>query len=330
MPDLQFARRSIRRAARQSAGGRVLAVTILICLLWGFVSIPAGVPLRAADSAAGSEDIGESRASAFRNADFRDPNSTILAACNDRTILFVGRTTPLGEYDQPIVDRIRNAGNSVIERNHSNVTAADAIGVDLVMISQSVYSTEIEDMFRNAEVPLLTWEAWLLDNLGMTGAEEDKDIGEVVEQDKVKIVNSGHPMAAGFSGEVKTIEHKSKDEISQWGVPNENAIIIATLKGGKKIDAGSNALSDDEDEDNRIAIFGYEAGAAMVGMNAPARRVFIHNASGDNMTNEGWELLNAAAVWATNCNEPEPSDYTVSITVDGSGTVTKTTMSTRC
>ena len=43
----------------------------------------------------------------------------------------------------------------------------------------------------------------------------------------------------------------------------------------------------------------------MVGMTAPARRIFIHNATGPNLSIAGWRLFDAAVAWGVGCSAPQ-------------------------
>lgn len=70
-----------------------------------------------------------------------------------------------------------------------------------------------------------------------------------------------------------------------WGKPAAGAVLIARLPAN----AG------------RIVIFGYEKGAALVGLAAPSRRVglFLGDSTAANLTANGGALLDAAVRWAS-------------------------------
>ena len=69
-----------------------------------------------------------------------------------------------------------------------------------------------------------------------------------------------------------------------WGEPAASAAVAATHRG-------------------HPVLFGYEVGASMVGLTAPARRVglFLGPLAGDNLTTAGQQLFDAAVEWAANC-----------------------------
>ena len=71
-----------------------------------------------------------------------------------------------------------------------------------------------------------------------------------------------------------------------YGVSGSNAISIAANPGST----------------TKMVIFGYESGATMVGLTAPARRVgfWFNDTSATNATSGGWSLFDAAVQWSTN------------------------------
>ena len=76
-----------------------------------------------------------------------------------------------------------------------------------------------------------------------------------------------------------------------FGVPGAGASVVATLV----------------DEPQGCAIFGYEQGAPMIGLTAPARRVgyFLDIQASTRLTSEGWALFDAAVKWtAGECAVP--------------------------
>lgn len=216
------------------------------------------------------------------------------ARCRAQHILFVSASNPLPQRDEPLYFYLFFLGNFVSVRNAREVQAKDAIGKDLIIISESAESGDVNTKLREVAVPIVTWEGWLQDDLQMIEDDED-NYGEEIGQTTIRIVNSQHPLAAGYTGDVTTVV--SRDNKFHWGKPNANAIIVAV-----------NPRDDDE-----AMIYAYEAGAQMEKLTAPARRVFIHNATGPNLTNAGLSLFLTAVDWAANCTE-EPATATPTVT----------------
>lgn len=213
-------------------------------------------------------------------------------ACPNQSILFVTGADPTPLRDQPLIDYLTKLGYTVTVRTDQAVLTDDAAGKNLVIISESILSRYVNTKFRDVAVPVITWEGWLLDDMQMTGPTLDVDYGKILLEKQIRIVNPNHPLAGGLSGVVQTTFVKDQvDSTFHWGVPNANAIVIA-----KPLVPGPYAH-----------IFAYEKGAQMVGMAAPARRIFIHNATGYNLTGAGWTIFAAAVNWALNCAATQPT-----------------------
>jgi len=121
----------------------------------------------------------------------------------------------------------------------------------------------------------------LFDDFGWTGRRSNIDYGRV-SGNIIDIKDESHPLAAGLSGSIQ-VTNASVD--LTWGVPNENAQIVATANG----------------DTSKATIFAYETGAKMnKELIAAARRVafFLYDASATNVTEDGWKLFKAAIKWA--------------------------------
>jgi uncharacterized repeat protein (TIGR01451 family) len=213
--------------------------------------------------------------------------------CSPRTILFVSAKDRPPKEDRPLVESLRGLGHQVDTIAAAQVQASHASGKDLVIISATALSSEVNTRLRDIPVPLLTWEGWLLDDLQMTGGEEAVAYGEAVAQ-AITITNPTHPLAGGLTGEVQTTRNP---EEYHWGVPGPNALVIATT-----------------DQPPRAFLFAYETGVEMVGLVAPARRLFLQNAMGPKLTANGWLLFDAAVQWVMNCPVSPPPTSTASPT----------------
>lgn len=214
------------------------------------------------------------------------------SVCPNQSILFVTGADPTPLRDQLLIDYLTKLGYTVTVRTDQAVLTDDAVGKNLVIISESILSRYVNTKFRDVAIPVITWEGWLLDDMQMTGPTLDVDYGKILLEKQIRIVNPNHPLAGGLSGIVQTTFVKDQvDSTFHWGVPNANAIVIA-----KPLVPGPYAH-----------IFAYEKGAQMVGMAAPARRIFIHNATGYNLTSAGWTIFAAAVNWALNCATTQPT-----------------------
>ena len=168
----------------------------------------------------------------------------------------------------------------VTVKTGTNATTADATGKALVVISSTVTPTSVGTKFRTVAVPVVLWESGLYGDMGITSTT-NTSFGTATKQTQVKIINPTHPMADGLLGQpgVTTVSGTLT-----WGKPNANAVSVATLVG----------------DTTKIVIFGYEQGAVMPGLTAPARRVglFMFDTTAENFYIPGQRLFDAAIKWA--------------------------------
>lgn len=82
--------------------------------------------------------------------------------------LFVVGNATLGPGDLALSQRLSGLGLTVTVKTAAAVTTADATG-KLVVISESVTSTDVNTKFRTTASPVLVMENALFDDLAMTG-----------------------------------------------------------------------------------------------------------------------------------------------------------------
>nr|MBA3470161.1 hypothetical protein [Herpetosiphonaceae bacterium] len=212
------------------------------------------------------------------------PTPTPLPA---NSVLFVTGSS-VTSSDTAVINRLNSltvdgTPLNVIVKTHTAVTAADAgNGVRLVLISSSVSSTSVGTTFKTTPVPVMVWEYGLFDDMGMTGTTSGTHFGETAAGTQITISQPGHPLAAGLTGTVSV--HSTAQIMSYASQLPASAISVAHVPGTSA----------------RSLVWGYETGAAMVGLNAPARRVgfFFYDASASNPTPQSWQLFEAAVMWS--------------------------------
>jgi hypothetical protein len=173
--------------------------------------------------------------------------------------------------------------NRVLMIDDDASQTSDASGKSLVVISASVSTSAVNTKFRNVTVPVMVMENDLLEIMGMSTNAH----GNEANQTQLRIINNGHPLAAGLSANTDYTVYTSNDTLV-YGRSGGTAVVIAT------------ALN----QANRHVIFGYPSGATMPGTpsTAPARRTgfFLYNnieVSSNDMTSQGLLLFNAAVCW---------------------------------
>lgn len=206
--------------------------------------------------------------------------TTGVVATVTSQVLFVTGSTTLNSSDTAVKTRLEALGSTVTVKDAASATTADANGKALVVISSTVSPTSLGTKFRTVTVPVVIWESGSFNNMGMTGST-NKDFGTKTNQTQVSITNSTHPLAAGLSGTVTVV---SSGKTFDWGKPNANAISVATVVG----------------DTAKTTIFGYETGAVMPGLTAPARRVglFLYDDTAASFTTSGTALLDSTIKWA--------------------------------
>jgi hypothetical protein len=211
------------------------------------------------------------------------PGTRPRADLRPKALFVVENAATLRPSDELLRARIASLGFDVEVRKAPSSTSADANGRALIVVSETVTSGDVGTKFTNAAVPLISCEPAILDDLKMTGTSGSPgtDFGTELHETQLQIT-AGHPLAAGLSGLVTVTTAQGT---YTWGNPSSSAIKVAGIVG----------------KTNEWGIFAYDTGDAMVGLNAPARRVcFFPNGDVPATFNDnGWRLFDAAVKWAT-------------------------------
>jgi hypothetical protein len=168
----------------------------------------------------------------------------------------------------------------------SDVNPPPAEGYDLLFLASDIKAKAVTYTYRTTKVPIFTLKPWLLDFLGMTGYEPQKDYGEdeKEEQSFLWLVNAPNSIQAGFpNGMFMPVKHSIK--IYNWGRPEPSAQVIAFLPG----------------EPNKGFLFAYEKGVYMDHeFTNPSRRIFFGLAPDqfDLLIPDGLKLFDSCAAWA--------------------------------
>jgi hypothetical protein len=212
-------------------------------------------------------------------ADARSAATADSAPARRRVLQVVGGAS-LTAGDLLLKGRLERRGFVVTAVSGELATAATAADSQLVLVSESVQAGQVGARFRDLRLPVVTLDPNVLDDMGMT-AGSATDFGFTGGQTQIAITAPSHPLAAGKSG---TVTVSSAVHSIMWGLPAAAAARVATVVGNP----------------NQVTIFGYAAGAAMVGLAAPARRVgwFAGDLMAASLTAQGLELFDAAIDWA--------------------------------
>ncbi|MEQ8675488.1 MAG: BNR-4 repeat-containing protein [Aggregatilineales bacterium] len=206
------------------------------------------------------------------------PTNTPVAGSS--ALFIVADANSMNASDIAIRDRLIGLGYGVIVVSDELTQSSDANGKSLIVVSATVSSGDVNTKFRDLSVPVLMLEPALFDDMGMTGATDGVDYGSTQNQNSITILNVSHPLAAGLSGTIQVVTQSMR---MNWGVPNANAVSIASIDGNT----------------SQSSIFAYETGIGMMGLTAPARRVgsFMFNDAAASLTGSGWSLFDVSVNW---------------------------------
>jgi Subtilase family len=199
-----------------------------------------------------------------------------------KVLLVVGSIT-LNAGDAAVQTRLEGLGYIVTLKIGTASLASDANSKDLVVITSTVSSADVNTKFRNVTAPVIVWESSLFDDMGMVDLQANT--GAYSAENNINITGT-HPLTAGLL--TGTYAVYSSPDMVHWGKPAASAIKVATLSSNSSL----------------VTVFAYDKGTQMVGMTAPGRRVALM--LGDNGASKinlaGSFLFNAAITWAVSGN----------------------------
>jgi hypothetical protein len=192
------------------------------------------------------------------------------------TIILVGKTDPINANDTVLMERLQGMGLDVEYHSEPEAHPVPLGGAAGVFISESVSSGNIGPTYTDLNIPVITSEGGLIDDLGMGVGQNSGDVTTI------EIVDPNHPITQGFSGQVEVLSQAS------------------VLTGATELQGDAQVLATLADGSGWPRLFVYEEGAQMIDMVAPARRAFVYNHQNTNprLNDDGWMLIERAIEWA--------------------------------
>jgi hypothetical protein len=191
------------------------------------------------------------------------------------TLVITGKGQPT-PGDLVMIERIKAYGYEPVVTITDALANADSVtGSDLVVISSSAESAPLDDRLKDIAIPVLCVEDAEFTKMGMASSgDHDAGITQLV------ISPGAGPLVGGLTG---TITISSKAGELGWGTPAPAALIGATMSGAA----------------NHAVVFGYDKGAQMATMTAPARRAgfAIREGLAANLNADGLKLFDAILAW---------------------------------
>jgi glucose/arabinose dehydrogenase len=209
-----------------------------------------------------------------------------------KTVLFIVRTTTLSVGDAALKAHLEMKGNIVQAIPHNaSLHPADLSGIDLIVMSQNITSSNIGEKYKNANVPIVVCSPAMLPNFGMTNLAADIDYGSLSGQSQLNFMANGHPAGSGLTGMV-TLTNRTL--IYQWGVPGADAVKIAHLLNMP----------------DRFGIFLYEKFATLADGNTALHKrgfLWLANNAFPNLSPQGINAFDGMIEWALTDDAP-PAD----------------------
>ncbi len=194
------------------------------------------------------------------------------------TIVMIGAAVPFSGADAELKAHVEALGYQVEEHSQDEAQPVDISGAAGVLIGEALSSSNVTDAYRDAPIPVIITEAYVLDDMkfatdGTFNAAQDMAL---------TIVDPAHPIAGGLSGNVD-IASAAADICSTSDILGDAHVVANVLGNG------------------HTAIACYEEGANDAdGVPVPARRVFvfIHELITPLLNDAGWGLVERSVLWA--------------------------------
>lgn len=243
----------------------------------GSASGASTAPATASSGASSSaETTADSSGPATTGSTGTDETSSSGGVLGCAGVLWIGNApSPAGTTDQPLYDALSDAGQEITYVVDDQVTAADAAGYCVVLISAVADSADLLDEFELVDVPVVIWESSLFDDMGFGSSGIDEGAIDV------EIVAPEHELAAGLDGIAQLYSGVGR---VNWA--NAASATVIAQRPGEPYKAG---------------LFAYEAGDLLEdGTVVPARRVGLPfcNAGDGTLQPDAIAIFLAAVTWA--------------------------------
>lgn len=150
---------------------------------------------------------------------------------NRRALFVVGDPGAMQPLDRFVYGRLeRHLGFDVTLQDDDLGDGSEADGMDVVIISNSASWSNLRRRYREATAPVLTWNASMLGQMGMTRGWWNTDSG-IEYLDQVNIVDATHAIAAGIPGPQVAAYGQAYPVV--WGQPVPAAHVVAATPLGR-------------------------------------------------------------------------------------------------
>ena len=177
--------------------------------------------------------------------------------------------------DRFFVSRLELLGFSVTRADEYTVQASDANGKDLIVISHTVSGSSLAAKFKHSNLPLITWEDGIYDDLGMATVSGDAWTSGALSL-------NAHNLTGGYAGYARVYAGGNR---LAYGVVSNGATVVGTVPG----------------DSNKATLFTYERGTWMASDFAHGKRVglFFQSYDEHDYTALSATIFDTAVVWST-------------------------------
>lgn len=195
-------------------------------------------------------------------------------------------TNALLSGDVQFKNRLEWNGYSVTVKDQDVLVSADMTGKDVIVVSSSIDADSFGSRVRDVAIPVVTWEEEIFDDMRFNVASGDANNWATGEtQTHVRMVDSSHPLAAGYTGDIPVFQAANQ------------------MAWSKQMASGAIKIATTTFDSSKVSVFGFDAGSQMINMTAPARRVgLFHNYYGSAHSVHAANLFDAAVTWAVTGN----------------------------
>ena len=185
--------------------------------------------------------------------------------------------------DRELITFLESRGHAVdVQPPETTSGSLDLSAYDALLLSSSMDSTNLDESWRDVELPMLIWEAFALPDLGMGIDPAASDLGGT-SYPYLHLL-SDHPLNAGYIGTIRL----SGVGRTLYATPAPSAILL----GEAVPSLAGTALG--------VTYFAYEPGEMLPGYTTESRRVFLPLGLtlADGLTADGKDLVETALAWA--------------------------------
>ncbi len=171
---------------------------------------------------------GRSTPGAFNESGWNLFDAVVRWVSRPRALFVVGDVN-LSAADRILADRLSALGFAVVLKEATKVEAGNAVGTAVVVISESVTSSDVGGRLTKVPTPIVVLEPSLFDDLKLTKSQWKRDYGDTAAQTDLSILSDNGPLTGALGS--GTVRVTSTPQKFVWGRSlSSSAIRAATIE----------------------------------------------------------------------------------------------------